>query len=121
LIPEFLYHGTTKQWHDEQIKRHDCYKGHPIYLSESLESASEHALERKRKFDKASPLLLIIDGSKIKERITTDKSNVKKYTIPQLNSEEYIIVDLPANGVTREVIIEAKRKVKEAFGKELEF
>ena len=117
-LPQLLYHGTTKQWHDKQHERHNCYLGAPLHLHTGMVSAAGYAYNRSRIY-KASPLLLIVDTSKIPDRIIHTTGSM--FETEKLFSGEYIAMELPLEELTIKFIEKAKKEVEKAFGKKINF
>lgn len=115
-LPDVLYHGTTKGSYDRVCNRNEIYRGDPILLKEDIESAVKQASQKAGVYD-SSPLLLIIDTVKVSNRIKEATNDT--HTIRNLKQGEYIMIDVPSEGITPEFLEQAKAKVKKAFGKEL--
>tara|TARA_Y100000034_G_C6882931_1_gene404879 strand:+ start:187 stop:543 length:357 start_codon:yes stop_codon:yes gene_type:complete len=113
-----LYHGTTKEFHDQDIEKLGRFQGnYGIYLDERILTPLGYANARASEFG-ASPLVLIVDFSRISSRVI-DLNGMWK--IDYLVPEDYLALDVPnimENDDATEFFDLLARRTKERFNLE---
>lgn len=101
-MPDILYHGTSREFHDEQIERMGKY-----IVRDPLERRSSIALSRayKKTSNEGNPAILIINSSKI------ENLNEETLTCPYLDPEWYEILDIGLED--RKISMETIHKLSE--------
>src|SRR3989344_3093020 len=87
-----LYHGTNRSFYEEYVDEDGKYRSE-VYLSINLVRSLGYAYQRARQFN-ASPLLIIVKSSLVKERL--EKQMIEgEYRLYGLEKKEHIPLEIP--------------------------
>lgn len=91
---EFYYHGTSKMYLDDQLRKHGRYQhdrlDSGIFISTCLSTAKGYAKDRTICFD-AGPIVLKVSGDKIRERVH-EHPRISDICVDFLLPEEFKVI-----------------------------
>tara|TARA_Y100000310_G_C20682517_1_gene816810 strand:- start:1973 stop:2335 length:363 start_codon:yes stop_codon:yes gene_type:complete len=113
-LPDILYHGTTKEFHDAQVDAYGVYKGElgPFCLTTSLIEAWAFAKSNAVGYQ-ATPAILVINTAKSRNitgpefALSCESLESGCYKVFEFESSDYWLDDKfkeKMNGLEREVI-----------------